>query len=115
LRRPATVARRSIGDGAVEGSSTTTVTITTTTADGLCEERRPITITGVGVAAYDGTFTVSAATYQQHGHSRYTDTAGGDLNLAKSGGGTATDVTSGGSPDTSIGMGACSGEPTTRP
>jgi hypothetical protein len=89
-----------IGDGAVEGSSTTTVTITTTTAHTFAKSAA-ITITGVPNTAYDGTFTVRAATTNSTTFT-YTDTAGGE-GLNPSGGGTVS--YSGGSLSI-LGMGA---------
>jgi hypothetical protein len=68
--------------GATESGNT--VTITTTAAHGF-NVGSPVTIAGVGVAGYNGTFTITAITSTTK--FTYTDATAG---LAASGGGTAT-------------------------
>ena len=64
----------------------TTVTITTTSAHGFANGQS-VVISGVGVAGYNGTFTITGAT-----STTFTYTAGAAL-LASSGGGSATSIT----------------------
>ena len=82
--KPATIAASP--GGAKETAST--VTITTTAAHNFAVGQA-VTIAGVGVAGYNGTFTITAVTATTFS---YTDAATG---LAASGGGSATPVTTG--------------------
>ena len=80
-----------IGGGTVTGygltESGSTVTVWTTAANDLAVNE-PVTISGAGVAGYNGTFTIASLPGGANGTTfTYTDTNG---SLANSGGGTAT-------------------------